>query len=62
MTWLTLKECQLKAKEKIIDFDGNYEKALSLFNYLHNCNNNSVRLIIDFSYDSRGAIGSYCVY
>lgn len=61
MDWLNIKEAKEKSSQKIIDFDGDYEKAISMFNYLHNCMTNSARLIIDFSYDTRGAVGSYGV-
>jgi len=59
MSHLTIKEAKEKSNQKLIDFDGDYYKAISLFNHLHNCGNNNVRLIIDYSYDTTGAISSY---
>jgi len=61
MSWMSIKDVKEKSNQKIIDFDGDYEKAIKFFDYLHGCLPNSARLIIDFSYDTRGAVGSYGV-
>lgn len=42
----------------IIDFNGNIEKAISLYNYINRQNTSSARLIIDHSFDTRGYTGA----
>ncbi len=61
MPWMVRKEALELSRRNLIDFNGDYEKAIMLYNYLHNCLTNSARLIIDISYDTRYTISSFGV-
>ena len=58
MEYLPIKEAKELSTQKVIDFDGDYEKATCFFNYLQNSLRNSAKLIINVSFDKTGYVGA----
>jgi Ni,Fe-hydrogenase maturation factor len=61
MDFSIIEAKELSKDGQIIDFRGDCNKALAFYNYLNQMITTSAKLIINDTFDSRGAVGSYVI-
>ncbi len=58
---MPVSEARELSRSKIIDFGGDIEKAYDFYVYIQTLRVSGARLIIDDSFDYRGAMGSFAI-
>lgn len=58
---MDIKSAKELSNSTMIDFHGDYKKAIDFFNYLDSFLRSSARLIIDFAYDRSGIVGAFFI-